>query len=180
MNHRHLTACALTLGAGFGVALAEAAVAGNADRQGNAALHASATLVDPTGAEIGWATFVEDATGTVHVNVKIDGLSPGRHGIHVHRVGACSPDFAAAGAHHNPLGRTHGSHAGDLPNLDVNTNGRGHLNATTDGATLSAGTLSVFDADGSALVVHAAEDDLVTDPTGNSGSRIACGVITAD
>ena len=179
MNHRHVTACALTLGAGA-AALAVGAVVVAAERPADAALHASAVLVDASGAEIGWATFVEDATGTVHVNVKVDGLSPGRHGIHVHRVGACSPDFAAAGSHHNPLGAAHGSHAGDFPNLDVNTNGRGRLNASTDRATLSAGSLSVFDADGSALVVHAAEDDLVSDPTGNSGARIACGVITAD
>ena len=180
MKYRHVTACALTLGAGAAVALAGAAFAGTADRPADGALHASATLIDATGAEIGWATFVEDATGTVHVNVKVDGLSPGRHGIHIHRVGACSPDFAAAGSHHNPLGAAHGSHAGDLPNLDVNANGRGRINATTDLATLSGGPLSVFDADGSALVIHADEDDLVTDPTGNSGARIACGVIAAD
>ena len=143
------------------------------------AQHASATLSDAAGNEIGFATFVEDASGTLHVNVKVDGLTPGQHGIHIHNTGQCSPTFAAAGAHHNPLGVSHGSHAGDLPNLDVNVAGRGSLNATTDDATLSAGLLSVFDANGSALVIHADPDDLITDPTGNSGARIACGVISA-
>lgn len=178
MNHRHLTACALALGAPVAAA-AGTALASGADRPADGALHASVALVDTSGAEVGWAELVEDASGTVHVNVKVDGLSPGLHGIHVHSVGACSPDFAAAGPHHNPLGAVHGAHAGDLPNLVVNPEGRGHLNATTDNATLSAGPLSVFDADGSALVIHAAEDDLVTNPTGNSGARIACGVIAA-
>lgn len=178
MNHRHLTACALTLGASA-AAVAGTALASAADRPADGALHASVALVDTSGAQVGWAELVEDASGTLHVNVKVDGLSPGLHGIHIHAVGACSPDFAAAGPHHNPLGVAHGSHAGDLPNLIVNPEGRGHLNATTDHATLSAGPLSVFDADGSALIIHAAEDDLVTNPTGNSGARIACGVIAA-
>jgi Cu-Zn family superoxide dismutase len=176
MNHRHLTACALTLGASA-AAVAGTALASGAAQPATGALHASVALVDAGGAQVGWAELVEDASGTVHVNVKVDGLSPGLHGIHIHAVGACSPDFAAAGPHHNPLGVAHGSHAGDLPNLVVNAEGRGHLNATTDEATLSSGPLSVFDADGSALVIHAAEDDLVTDPSGNSGTRIACGVI---
>ncbi len=147
---------------------------------------ASATLYSPTGDVVGWARFTEDATGIVHVNVKVQGLTPGLHGIHIHAVGACAPTFAAAGGHHNPLGHQHGlenpngAHGGDLPNLVVNTAGQGHLNATTDRATLSAGPVSLFDADGSSLIIHAGEDDQVTDPTGNSGGRIACGVIQMD
>jgi Cu-Zn family superoxide dismutase len=179
MNHRHLTACALTLAASA-AAVAGTALASGAAQPATGALHASVALADASGAQVGWAELVEDASGTVHVNVKVDGLAPGLHGIHIHAVGACSPDFAAAGSHHNPLVVAHGSHAGDLPNLAVNAAGRGHLNAATDEATLSSGRLSVFDANGSALVIHAAEDDLVTDPSGNSGTRIACGVITAD
>ncbi len=147
------------------------------------AQHASAILYDPSGEVIGFARFTEDATERVHVNVHVKGISPGLHGIHIHAIGACSPDFSAAGGHHNPFNAQHGlenpngPHAGDLPNLTVNEAGVGHLNTTTDRVTLSAGPATLFDADGSALVIHANPDDQVTHPTGNSGDRIACGVI---
>lgn len=147
------------------------------DTPGEPAIHATATLVDTAGATIGTAHFVEDAAGLLHVNVKVDGLAPGLHGIHIHEVARCDPTFAAAGAHHNPPGAAHGAHAGDLPNLIVNDAGRGRLNASTERATLSAGAVSVFDVDGSSIIIHAAPDDFVTQPTGNSGARIACGVI---
>ena len=103
----------------------------------------------------------------------------------IHAVGSCTPTFAAAGGHYNPFTREHGldnangPHAGDLPNLEVNVAGRGHLDAVSHHATLSGGPVSLFDADGSAIVIHANEDDQVTNPTGNSGARIACGVIEA-
>lgn len=161
-----------------------AAVTAYAARDG--AEHAAATIYNTSGEVIGWARFMEDATGVVHVNVKVQGLTPGLHGIHLHAVAACSPSFAAAGGHHNPVGHQHGlenphgAHGGDLPNLVVNAAGQGHLNVTTDRATLSPGQVSLFDADGSSLIIHAAEDDQVTDPTGNSGGRIACGVIQSD
>jgi Cu-Zn family superoxide dismutase len=117
-------------------------------------------------------------------------LAPGLHGIHIHAIGSCTPTFAAAGGHYNPLGRQHGlqnslgAHAGDLPNLIVNQDGVGHLDATTEGVTLTNGPTTVFDttagAVGSAFIIHANEDDQVTDATnGNSGARIACGVIVA-
>ena len=148
---------------------------------------ASATLVDGAGAMIGWAKLTEDATGRVHVNVQVDGLTPGQHGIHLHAIGSCiGPAFTSAGGHHNPLGTQHGldnpagAHAGDLPNLDVNVVGRGRLQATTERVTLSAGPVGLFDANGSAIIIHAAQDDQVTDPTGNSGARVACGVIEVD
>ena len=150
------------------------------------ALHASATVVDATGATVGSIQLVEDATGRVHVNVQVAGLAPGRHGIHIHAIGACSPTFAAAGPHYNPFGRQHGlenasgPHAGDLPNLEVNVAGMGHLDATTDRVTLSGGASTLFDADGSAFIIHANTDDQVTDATnGGSGARIACAVIVA-
>ena len=132
---------------------------------------------------MGFADLVQDGAGDVHVNVHVKGLSSGLHGIHVHNTASCASGatpFSGAGSHHNPGGATHGAHGGDLPNLTVNGAGVGHLNATTDHLTLADGPLSVFDANGSALVVHAAPDDGVTDPTGNSGARIACGVIVAD
>ena len=149
------------------------------------ARHATAVLRDPTGAVLGTARFVEDATGVVHVNVHVKGISTGLHGIHVHAVGACSPTFLAAGGHHNPTGSQHGlenpngPHAGDLPNLVVNGAGVGRLTTTTTRLTLSPGATTVFDANGSAVVIHAGTDDQVTDPTGNSGGRVACGVIIA-
>lgn len=157
-----------------------------ANASGNGAQHAYAVLYDVNGQAIGSAIFTEDATGQVHVNVHVKGLAPGLHGIHLHAVGSCSPSFLAAGGHHNPLGHQHGlenplgAHAGDLPNLVVNPAGVGHLNAITTHATLSAGPTSVFDVNGSALIIHAGPDDQVTDPTGNSGGRVACGVIVSD
>jgi superoxide dismutase, Cu-Zn family len=148
-----------------------------ADDTERGAVHASATLLDASGANVGTVQLTEDATGSLHVNAKVSGMTAGEHGIHIHAVGACTPSFAAAGGHHNPLATVHGAHAGDLPNLTVNIAGRGSLVTMTDGATLGAGTLSVFDANGAAVVVHALPDDFVTDPAGNSGARIACGVI---
>jgi Cu-Zn family superoxide dismutase len=155
------------------------------------AWHASATFVDATGATVGWARLVEDANGVVHVNVHVDGLVPGLHGIHIHGIGACSPTFAAAGGHYNPLAHEHGldnplgPHAGDLPNLSVNAEGVGHLNATTEHVTLSDGPATLFDtaagAVGSAFVIHANEDNQLTNAdNGGSGARIACAVIVAD
>ena len=156
---------------------------------GRASLHASGTFVDATGAEVGWVRLVQDTRGDVHVNVHVAGLTPGLHGIHIHAIGACAPTFAAAGGHYNPLGHEHGldnpngAHAGDLPNLIVNTDGVGHLDATTRGVTISSGPTTLFDstigAVGSAFIIHAGVDDQVSQPTGNSGDRVACAVIEA-
>lgn len=162
------------------VPLAAAMTVGSSGGTGSRARHASVELVDPSGSPVGSAKLVEDGGGRVHVNVHVQGMTPGKHGIHVHNVASCTSaatSFSGAGSHHNPNGLVHGSHAGDLPNLTVNGSGTGHLNVRVDGFALSGGTTSVFDADGSAVIVHAAEDDLVTDPTGNSGGRIACGVV---
>jgi Cu-Zn family superoxide dismutase len=154
------------------------------------ARHASATFVDASGATVGWAKLVEDAAGVVHVNVHVEGLSAGLHGIHIHSIGACSP-FSAAGGHYNPAGHQHGldnpfgPHAGDLPNLVVNANGNGHLAATTDRVTLSDGPATLFDstagAVGSAFIIHANPDNQLTNAdNGASGGRIACAVIESD
>ena len=166
------------------VALVSATAVGGAPRAGG-------TFVDANGNTIGWVQLVEDATGVVHVNVKVEGLAPGKHGIHIHGIGACSPTFAAAGPHYNPLGYQHGllnpngSHAGDLPNLIVNEDGAGRLNATTQGVTISGGPTTLFDltpgAVGSSFIIHLNEDDQLTDATnGNSGARVACAVIEAE
>jgi Cu-Zn family superoxide dismutase len=111
-------------------------------------------------------------------------LTPGLHAVHVHAVGKCEgPAFASAGGHFNPAQKKHGfkspdgPHAGDLPNMLVAKDGSGRFEALTDAITLRPGPTSVFDSDGSAIVVHAASDDDMTDPAGNSGDRVACGVI---
>ena len=142
---------------------------------------ATATLVTPAGVEVGRATVADVKDG---MRVTFDGraLPAGTHGIHVHTVGQCTPpDFASAGGHWNPAGAKHGAmnpqgpHGGDLPNLMVDSGGRGAIGAVIPGATVAA----MLDADGAALVVHEKADDLMTDPSGNSGARIACGVFAA-
>lgn len=145
---------------------------------------ATAELKNAKGEAVGSARLWEDANG-VRVAAQVRGISTGRHGIHVHAVGKCDPpEFTTAGGHFNPGGKRHGlktpagPHAGDLPNLEVGADGTGRLEYATRLVTLGSGPTSLFDADGSALVLHANPDDETTDPTGNSGGRIACGVIT--
>lgn len=147
---------------------------------------AVADLRDANAAPVGRAVFTQSlANGGVWIEVVISGLSPGVHGIHIHAVGNCvAPAFTSAGGHFNPEGARHGlespggPHAGDLPNL-VATPGRTVAYPVASyRITLGPGPLSLFDADGSALVVHAQPDDNVSDPAGNAGGRVACGVIT--
>jgi Cu-Zn family superoxide dismutase len=148
---------------------------------------AHAMLTDSAGARIGVAEFREDRAGTVHVDLSVVSTTPGLHGIHVHSVGSCSGvAFGGAGGHFNPSAAHHalsnasGPHAGDLPNLDVLSNGVGRYQGVTTRVTLSPGRTSLLDADGSALVIHAGRDDQLTDPSGNSGARVGCGVIVRD
>jgi Cu-Zn family superoxide dismutase len=144
---------------------------------------AIAEIRDANNRVVGQATLTE-VVGGVRVVVEARGLPPGEKGVHVHAIGKCEgPSFASAGDHFNPLDKQHGlmnpagSHAGDLPNITITAEGTGRLESLTDRVTLAAGTGSVFDDDGSALVIHGAPDDFKTDPTGNAGARIACGVI---
>ena len=125
-----------------------------------------------------------DTAATVDLR-NTSGASVGLHAVHIHAVGKCDPpDFNSAGPHFNPTGKQHGalnpqgSHAGDLPNLNVGADGSGRLETASEQIALASGAASLWDADGSSLVVHAAPDDFKTDPTGNSGARIACGVLT--
>ncbi|MGE5817471.1 MAG: superoxide dismutase family protein [Deltaproteobacteria bacterium] len=144
---------------------------------------AVADLKDKDGRSVGMATF-RDATGGVLVSVEVKGLTPGLHAVHVHAVGKCEgPGFTSAGGHFNPAQKKHGlknpegPHAGDMPNMYVAKDGTGRFEVLNDNISLKPGDRSVFDADGSALVIHAGVDDYITDPTGNAGDRAACGVI---
>jgi superoxide dismutase, Cu-Zn family len=138
----------------------------------------------------GTADFVEHPTGTgkmVDVTVSVSGLKPGMHGVHLHAVGKCEPDFAAAGGHFDPgpFGNmdpdaNHPFHMGDIPNLQVGANGRGTMRVSTTRVTLSDGPLSLFDADGSAIIIHGNPDQGITGESKSGvsgGPRVACGVI---
>lgn len=145
---------------------------------------AAAPLRDAEGKVAGVALFVQEAQG-VRISVTVKGLSPGEHGIHIHAVGVCEPpDFLSAGPHFNPTSKKHGlsnpegPHAGDLPNLIMGEDGSAVYEHVTDRVTLTPGELSLFDEDGSTLIIHAGPDDQITDPAGNSGARLLCGVIT--
>ncbi len=151
------------------------------------AAHAFAELRDPSGQTLGTVRFTEDATGRVHITVHAKGISPGLHGLHLHSIGECDGStataFSSAGGHYNPTGKQHGHHnpagyhSGDLPNLIANEAGVGRLTWTTEQFRLA----DLFDDDQTAVVLHANEDDLTTNAgpmgPGNSGPRIACGVV---
>ncbi len=144
---------------------------------------ATAELKDKDGKLVGRADFREVSDGVI-VRLDVKELTPGLHAVHVHTVGKCeAPGFTSAGGHFNPGGKKHGlkspdgAHAGDLPNMLIAKDGSGQFEALTDAITLKAGSNSVFDADGSAFVIHVGVDDYVTDPTGNAGDRAACGLI---
>ncbi|HEV3469697.1 MAG TPA: superoxide dismutase family protein [Pyrinomonadaceae bacterium] len=143
----------------------------------------------------GTAEFVEVERGTerlVRVTVRVKGdpsaLTPGLHGVHLHEKGVCEPPFTSAGGHFDPgpAGNSdpdvnHPYHMGDLPNINVDAKGMGTLEAVTTRVTLSEGPLSVFDADGSAIIIHARQDQLTSGETKSGvsgGPRLACGVIT--
>jgi superoxide dismutase, Cu-Zn family len=145
---------------------------------------ASAAIMDAAGDPVGVAMFTQE-TGGVRISLQARGLPPGPHGIHIHEVGRCEPPgFTSAGDHFNPAGREHGldnprgAHAGDLPNLQVDASGTASYSAVDPRVSLQAGGAnSLFGPNGTALVIHADADDQMSNPSGNSGSRIACGVI---
>lgn len=146
---------------------------------------ATATLRQANGTPAGTA-IITAAGDRLTLSVAGIGLPTGAHGAHLHMVGRCEvPGFSSAGGHLNPGVRQHGrlnpagSHTGDLPNLTIDDKGAGTLSVELPGTRAELET-ALFDADGSALVIHAAADDYKTDPTGNSGARIACGVLTRD
>lgn len=146
---------------------------------------AHADIKNAQGTTIGSAKFTAIKEG-VKISVKVEQLTPGEHGIHIHNVGKCEgPAFASAGGHFNPTNAHHGinnaqdphPHAGDLLNLVVGKNGKANATFVDKAVTLGDGANSLFHDGGTALVIHAKPDDFMTDPSGNSGDRIACGVI---
>ncbi len=148
-----------------------------------AAQTAKASLKAADGKEVGTVglTAVPDS---VLLKLAVKGLPPGDHAFHVHAVGKCEPPFTSAGGHFNPDSKKHGlavaegHHAGDMPNLHIPASGELTVEVVNTAITLDKGKPnSVFDADGSAIVIHASADDYKTDPTGNAGDRIACGVV---
>lgn len=144
------------------------------------AAHASGAHVDigaASGSSVsGTATLTATAHG-VHLDVKVSGLTPGVHGFHIHEVGDCSaPDASSAKGHYNPTGQPHGMHAGDLPDLTADAAGVATLSADLADLSLTEGPGGILNR---ALVVHADPDDHKSQPAGNSGKRVGCGVIKA-
>ncbi len=142
---------------------------------------AAATMSGPDGTPMGTVTLQQGPNGVL-VSADISGLTPGPHGFHLHDTGACTPDFSAAGSHFAPgdeghgFMHTEGSHAGDLPNIYAGSDGTARADHFTSAVTLAAtGDTSVFDADGSAIIIHAKPDSYGPEP--GAGDRVACGVI---
>lgn len=165
-------------------ALVALALAGCATTSTKTSPLASARLVGADGRAMGTAT-ISRYKGETLVSLTVFGTAGAVHGMHLHAVGKCEAPFTSAGAHLNPTGHQHGrdnpqgAHLGDLPNVTIGQSGTGTASASLghDSAAIDA---ALFDADGTSIVLHAAADDYRTDPSGNSGARIACGVVQRD
>ncbi len=148
---------------------------------------ATAQIQGASGSSLmGEATFEETSDG-VKMTLKVQGATPGTHAVHLHESGDCSaPDATSAGPHWNPMNKAHGKrmendgefHAGDIANLEVGDDGTGTLEITAKDWTIGTGTAS--DVVGKAVIIHADPDDFVSQPSGNAGSRVGCGVVTKD
>jgi len=143
----------------------------------------SFNFADAAGKSVG-SVAVSDGASGLTLSVTASGMPAGTHGIHLHEKGLCErPKFESAGKHWNPAGKLHGrdnpegAHLGDLANLDIDASGAGTASFTIPGAMIASGANMIADADGTALVIHAKADDYKTDPSGNSGDRIACAVL---
>jgi len=145
---------------------------------------ARADLKGPTGEDLGTVQFTGTPSGVL-VHLQLRNVAPGAHAFHLHQTGRCdAPSFESAGGHFNPTNAEHGfsnaegPHAGDLPNVHVPANGELEIEVLAGDVRLGEGENSLFDADGSAVVLHRGADDYMTDPAGDAGTRIACGVVT--
>jgi len=143
-----------------------------------------AEMKNGKGEMVGSVALTETGSG-VRISGNLKNLPAGVHGLHLHQMGKCdAPDFKSAGEHFNPLNKQHGElnpsgpHAGDLGNVTVKSDGSVSLNVVAKNVTLKPGPASLLHPDGTSLMIHAKEDDRRTDPSGNSGDRLACGVVT--
>ena len=148
---------------------------------------AKATLINTDGEEAGMATLTQGPSGVL-IHVKVEGLTPGKHGLHLHAHGVCEPHegFKTAKGH---VGLVPGGHGllnpegpepGDIPNIFVGADGVGEMEAFTSLVSLVEGPNNLLDADGSTFIIHENADDHVTQPIGGAGARVVCGVIEAD
>ena len=168
MMRRVLVASALLFSTSIGTAVAQSA---------------PVILKNAEGVEVGRVDLTQGATGVI-MRVTMKNLPVGEHAFHVHENGKCEPPFTSAGGHFNPEGRKHGAmaagghHAGDMPNLIVPASGEMKAELVNEAVTLEKDKPnSLFKQGGTALVIHADADDYRSDPTGNAGGRIACGVV---
>jgi len=190
---KHLTiACSIVLGVSVTAcagtpenADAQIRASGKAQADGSAAAamtELKASLRNASGLPVGEAS-ARQVGDSIRLSISTIGMRPGSYGAHIHAVGRCdAPDFASAGQHWNPTGEQHGRsnpqgmHKGDLPNFMVDAGGRGTLEINITGASLLVGAMPMMDRDGAAIVIHERPDDYRTDPSGNSGGRMVCGV----
>ncbi|HVE42444.1 MAG TPA: superoxide dismutase family protein [Planctomycetota bacterium] len=168
----------------FGTLIATAALGACSDAPQPRVWGAWADLINTSGTKIGEVQFAEREKNGVVLRLQAWSLPPGSHGLHIHDSGTCeTPEFQTAGGHFNPFGKKHGllnpqgPHAGDLPNLVVPSSGKIDVTFDLPSLTLRDGHNSLLQRNGTSIVIHANPDDGISDPAGNSGARIACGVI---
>lgn len=178
---------AVLVGAGIaaGVAAQAQSSAGPLGRSVATPAQAEARLLNASGAEMGRVLLRQTPGHGVILDIRATGLEPGTHAVHIHETGACSPpDFQSAGGHYDPEERAHGPlhangmHAGDMVNLHVPASGEIRAERLATRVTLESGAAgSLFDDDGSAIVIHAGADDYRSQPSGDAGGRVLCGVV---